>query len=134
MRGWLKPDSAFVVLVDQDAEDCRALKATLLRECEGINLLLIRIACRELESWYFGDLAAVEKVLGKNLSRYVNQRKYREPDEIQNPSEELCKITGGVYQKISGSRAIAPYIALEENKSPSFRAFIAGVRRLAGES
>lgn len=29
MKGWLKPDSAFVVLVDQDVEDCQALKEKL---------------------------------------------------------------------------------------------------------
>lgn len=132
MKGWLRPDSAFVVLVDQDAEDCRALKEKLRREYKGIDSLLIRIACHELESWYFGDLAAVETALGKKLIHYGNKRKYREPDEIQNPSAELDKITGGAYQKISGSIAIAPCLALEENKSPSFRAFTAGVRSLTG--
>ena len=134
MKGWRKPDSAFVVLVDQDAEDCRVLKEKLRREHEGIDSLLIRIACHELESWYFGDLSAVETALGKKLRHYGNKRKYREPDKIQNPSAELSKITGGVYQKISGSREIAPCLALEENKSPSFRAFTAGVRSLAGGS
>lgn len=136
MKGWLEPDSAFVVLVDQDAEDCRELKARLCSKYEAINSsnLLIRIACRELESWYFGDLSAVEKALGKkSLISYSNKSKYREPDNIQNPLEELRKITGGVYQKTSGSREIAPHLAVEKNNSPSFRAFIAGVHRLSCE-
>ena len=133
MKGWLKPNSAFVVLVDQDAEDCQELKEKMRREYEGIRPLIIRIACHELESWYFGDMPAVEKALGKKLSHYDNKRKYREPDKIQNPSEELRKITGGVYQKISGSRSISQYIALEKNKSPSFSAFVVGIRRLASD-
>ena len=130
LRGWLRHDSVFVVLVDQDTEDCEKLKARLWSKCESIDRsnLLIRIACHELESWYFGDLTAVEKALDKkNLIAYSNRRKYREPDSIQNPSEELRKITDGAYQKISGSRAIAPLLSLKENKSSSFKAFTEGI-------
>ena len=90
IKGWLKPDSAFVVLVDQDAEDCKKLKERLCAKCKDIDpsKLIVRIACRELESWYFGDLAAVEKALGiKNLTvAYSNRKKYREPDSINKPS------------------------------------------------
>ena len=133
LKGWLKPDSAFVVLVDQDAEDCEKLKARLCSKCVGIDHsnLLIRIACRELESWYFGDLAAVEKALGKSdLIKFSKKRKYREPDSIQTPSQELRKITGGEYQKIAGSRAIAPLLSLRDNMSPSFQTFVKGIQKL----
>lgn len=133
LRGWLAPESAFVVLVDQDAEDCEKLKARLCKKCVSIDHsnLLIRIACQELESWYFGDLAAVEKALDKsNLSKFSKKRKYREPDSIQNPSQELRKITDGEYQKIAGSRAIAPMLSWEDNKSPSFQTFVKGIQKL----
>ena len=133
LQGWLTPDSAFVVLVDQDAEDCQELKKRLCAKCKGIDpsKLIIRIACHELESWYFGDLVAAEKALGqKNLSTLSRKRKYREPDSIQNPAQELREITGGVYQKIAGSRAIAPLLSLKENKSTSFQAFAKGIRKL----
>ena len=44
---------------------------------------LIRIACHELEAWYLGDLAAVEQGLElKKLGKLQNQRKYRNPDNI----------------------------------------------------
>ena len=88
LKGWRKPDSIFVLLVDQDAENCQELKERLCSKCEGDpSNLLIRIACHELESWYFGDLTAVEKALDKkNLIAYSKRRKYREPDSIQNPS------------------------------------------------
>ena len=133
LKGWLKPDSVFVVLVDQDGENCKKLKRKLLNQCGNINSsnLMIRIACHELESWYFGDLAAVEEALEKNnLIRYRDKRKYRKPDEIQKPSEELSKITDGAYQKVSGSRAIGPLLSLEENTSPSFKNFIRGIQKL----
>lgn len=133
LKGWLKPDSVFVVLVDQDTEDCEKLKARLCSKCESIDRsnLLIRIACHELESWYFGDLAAVEKALDRrNLSTLSKKSKYREPDSIQNPSQELRRITGGGYQKISGSRAIAPLLSLSGNKSTSFQVFTKGIKKL----
>lgn len=51
------------VLHDQDSHDCKQLKQQLKRLCDQNNKhkLLIRIVCRELEAWYFGDLDAVEK-------------------------------------------------------------------------
>ena len=134
LKGWLKPDSAFIVLVDQDKEDCKQLKERLLDECENMSPsknLLIRIACHELESWYFGDLTSVGKALEReNLISYRNRRKYRDPDKIQKPSEELDKITSGIYQKISGSRAIGKHLSLDENTSHSFKTFIKGIRAL----
>ena len=138
IKNWLKPDSAFVVLVDQDAEDCKKLKARLCDKCKDIDpsKLIVRIACRELESWYFGDLAAVEEALGvKNLTAtYSKKSKYREPDSIQKPSQELRKITKGLYQKISGSRAIAPLLSLENNKSSSFQAFTKAIQKLCRDT
>jgi hypothetical protein len=65
MRGWLVPNSKFVVLRDQDQSDCLALKKELQKKCAkaGHKSALVRIACRELEAWYFGDLKAVEQAL-----------------------------------------------------------------------
>lgn len=135
LRGWQAPNSIFVVLRDQDAEDCRAVKLRLVEMCRsaGRSDTVIRIACRELESWYFGDLAAVESGLGlANLTRHERSRKYRIPDEIRYPAVELSKITGNAYQKVSGSRAIGPKLSLDSNKSHSFRVFIQGVRQAVG--
>jgi hypothetical protein len=36
------------------------------------------------------------------------------------------------YQKLSGSRAIAEHMDVEANRSVSFRAFVTGLRRVAG--
>ncbi len=133
LKEWSKPKSVFVVLVDQDNENCKKLKKRLLDKCESTTSLnlVIRIACHELESWYFGDLTAVAKALEKeNLVNYKNKSNYRKPDKIQKPSEKLSKITGGVYQKISGSRAIGLLLSLDENTSPSFQVFIKEIKKL----
>ncbi|MDE3270032.1 MAG: DUF4276 family protein [Pseudomonadota bacterium] len=133
LRGWLNPDSAFVILIDQDQDDCRELKSKLHDKCAEIDKspVLIRVACCELESWYFGDLEAVEKALElKNLTAYRNKKKYREPDSILKPSEELRKITREAYQKISGSRDIARHLSISTNTSASFHAFVKGIKKI----
>ena len=94
--------------------------------------LVIRIACHELESWYFGDLTAVEKALKREgLIKYKVKKKYRDPDNIQNPSKELEKITKGDYQKNLGSKAIG---SLDKNTSPSFQSFVKGIQKLCNIS
>ncbi len=93
---------------------------------------MVRIACRELETFYIADLAAVEAALGlANLARHQGTRKFRTPDAIASPSSELVRLTRGRYQKVGGSRAIGRYLDTENTRSPSFRALIAGIRRLA---
>jgi hypothetical protein len=66
LRGWIQPNTGFLVLRDQDAADCHDVKKKLLQICQraGKPCAVVRVACRELESWYFGDLAAVELALG----------------------------------------------------------------------
>jgi len=66
LSGWRLPDSVFVVIRDQDSGDCKTIKAKLTQLCReaGREGVLVRVACRELESFFWGDLAAVEKGLG----------------------------------------------------------------------
>lgn len=135
LRGWQKPDPLFVVLRDQDREDCRAVKERLAAICRkaGKPQTLVRIACRELESFYLGDLAAVEQGLGlKGLRGLQDKQKFRNPDQLHNAANELRDLTEKSYQKKAGSRAIAPYLDLDNNRSPSFQALITGIRRLVG--
>lgn len=137
LQGWRKPDTAFVVLQDQDAADCRALKQRLMRKCEeaGKSSAVVRIVCRELESWYFGDLPAVEQGLGlDNLRRHARRSRYRIPDAINSPASELKKITHGIYQKVGGSREIGLRLSTEQNTSHSFQVFISAVKRLADDT
>jgi hypothetical protein len=133
IKQWLKPQSVFLVMRDQDSGDCRVIKENLLRICReaGRPEALVRIACRELESWYFGDLAAVEKGLGQmGVVSYAAKAKYRVPDQIVNPATELFKVTKGSYKKIGGSRKIGPHLDIKNNTSRSFQVFLDGIRRL----
>jgi len=129
LKAWLAPDSHFVVLRDQDSGDCYQIKERLLDICHeaGKPNTLVRIACHELESWYLGDLNAVEKSIGpKGVSAKQLKRKYRNPDTLANASEELKKVSRQ-YQKIGGSRKIGKYLSLHDNTSTSFCMFVKGI-------
>lgn len=133
LRAWQSPDCDFVVLRDKDSGDCVQIRQGLVEKCDraGKPATLVRIAIYELESWYLGDLAAVEAGLGlRNLARKQATRKFREPDRIASPVFELRELTNKKYQKISGSRAIGPHLSLAGNCSRSFMKFISGVRNI----
>jgi len=133
LRGWCTPATRFVVMRDQDMADCHDVKAKLVQLCElaGKPDALIRVACRELESFFLGDLAAIEAGLKINgLARRQFSRKFRDPDKLANPVQEINRLTNYRYQKKSGSRAIGPHLQLEGNRSRSFSILIAGIKRL----
>ncbi len=137
LRGYRVPGSRFLVLRDQDAAECHAIKNQLLEMCQraGRADTLVRIACHELESWYLADLAAVELGLEINgLASKQNKRKYRVPDDLANAADELAKLTGQRYQKVGGSRAIGPHLNIDNSRSRSFAVFVAGVKKLTAES
>ena len=133
MRAYLVPDAWFIVLRDQDTAQCKSVKSKLKKICNQAmkNNVLIRIACRELESWYLADLHAVEKALGiSNIAKHQNKAKYRNPDLLHAPSEELERITKNKYQKVLGSRKMGLHLDLDNKRSNSFRVFIDGLRKI----
>lgn len=138
MRGYANPEARFIVLRDQDnVPDCQAVKARLMERCQHAGRTatsLVRIACRELETFYLADLNAVEQGLQvNNLSKLQASAKFRDPDRLGSPSRELATLTKGVYQKVSSSRAIGRYIDPTNTRSPSFKHLIQGVRRMESE-
>lgn len=135
LRYWQVPDSLFLVMRDQDSGDCRKIKTNLEKKVVASgkhNATLIRVACHELESFYLGDLAAVENGLTLNgLSAKQNSKKFRTPDTLSNAAEELLKLTKKQYQKISGSRSIAPHLKIDgSNRSHSFNILLNGIKKL----
>lgn len=131
LKAWNTPDTKFVIVQDQDSNDCVDLKQQLIKLAEPSGRdVLIRIACRELESWYFGDLNAVSQAYGKDVRDLAVKRKYRNPDQIENPKRELKQIFPK-HQQIEGARQISRYMSIEENTSQSFRCFVDGVKKLA---
>lgn len=132
LRGWNEPgDIRFVILHDQDTKDCVKLKQELLNLCTVTERpVLIRISCQEMESWYFGDLHALATAYNiPKLLELSKKKKYRFPDDIPNPKEELYKLIPE-HQQIAGAKLVAPYMSIENNTSVSFNHFVSGVRRL----
>lgn len=134
LKGYCNTEAHFVVIRDQDSySNCIELKNKLRDLCEkaGKPNVLIRIACRELESFYLADLKAVEQGLKINgLAKHQEIRKFRNPDYLSSPSSELKTLTKGKYQKVGGSRAIGVHLDLNNERSDSFRNLISGIRHL----
>lgn len=132
LRAWIPTqDTRFIILRDQDSADCVMVKKQLQKICTGSGKsdVLIRIACHELESFYLGDLSAVGRAFGKNLAKFQKNRKFRQPDNLNNAKQELKKLVPE-YQEISGSRRIAPLLLQQDNTSPSFNILVSGIQYL----
>ncbi|OQY55717.1 MAG: hypothetical protein DRR08_12260 [Candidatus Parabeggiatoa sp. nov. 2] len=133
LRQWKTPNTYFVIVRDQNSDDCVKLKQRLKHLCQqaGKPDTLVRIVCHELEAWFLGDLAAVEKAFKINgLAKQQPNKKFRNPDRLANASQELGKLIKN-YEKRQGARAIAPCLDLSNNRSSSFQVFIKGVQDLA---
>ena len=133
LKGWRTPNTHFIVLRDQDGGQCKTIKKKIKDICAAAQKpnTLVRIVCRELESWYLRDLEAVESALQIDGLRTLQEKaQYRKPDKIPCPSKELKRVTKNRYQKVSGSRLIGEHLRLDNSRSTSFKHFISGVRRI----
>ncbi|UQS15315.1 DUF4276 family protein [Pseudomonas sp. HS6] len=138
MKGYVNSEARFVVMRDQDSDpNCMALKSRLLAKCQESGrgaVSLVRIACRELETFYLADLKAVEKALAvKGISEKQGAAKFRHPDYLVSPSHELKIISKHRYEKISGSREIGRYLDVDNVRSDSFRNLVQGIKLLERE-
>ncbi len=130
LSNWTREAVGIVIMQDQDSSNCKVLKNKLLDICNqnGNCPKLVRIVCRELESWYIGDFEAVNKAYPRfKYQSFIKTAKYRIPD-ICNASNEIKKIIPE-FQKVGGAKKIAPFINIENNKSESFRQTISGLKR-----
>jgi hypothetical protein len=129
LRAWREPGVRFVAVRDNDGGDCRTLKERLSALCadNGRADALVRIACQELEAWYFGEPQALAQAFDRDqLIRMYQKARYRDPDAIQQPSRELVKLIPE-FQKVSGARRMAMYLSRNGNRSRSFQVFMDGV-------
>ena len=138
IRAYQNNKARFIVLRDQDSHpDCRTLKSRLLALCEQSGKAaqcLVRIACKELETFYLADLQAVEQALEVHgLVRQQQRKKFRAPDALGSPSRELKSLTANRYEKIAGSRVIGHHLSLDNDRSPSFSNLVAAIRRMENE-
>ncbi|WP_238551834.1 DUF4276 family protein [Candidatus Symbiobacter mobilis] len=123
IKGWLLPNSQFIVMRDQDSGECTVIKQRLQSLCTlaGRPETVVRIACRELEAFFTGDWQAVAQAFDKpNLAANDRKAKFRNPDVLGSPSQELRRAIPH-YQKRDGARRITAYLVPDRNRSNSFR-------------
>ena len=131
LRAWRDPSARFIIVRDQDSDDCRRLKARLINLCEraGRPDTLIRIACRELEAWYLAELAALDVAYGTRVAHHQEQRKFRSPDNSGSPVVELRRLVPD-FSKVDGARRLGLLLDPSNTRSTSFAQFVTGVQRL----
>lgn len=142
-------DLRILVLIDQDSDDCKALKqrlentaterglATKSRpDAKGRFVVVNRIAVEELESWFIGDPEALRSAFSK-LPPATNKGIFARPDNQNGKAWEnlhrfLKKhgIYKSSYPNIEAAQKITPHIDPARNRSPSFRQFCIGMESL----
>lgn len=142
---------AVVLIIDQDDDDCLALKQTLAAAALDAGLpatgprqrpinVTIRIAMSELESWFLGDPAAVRRAYPKLQRRDL--RITGDVDALPQAWERLQRplLRRGYYEqrmpKTIVARRIAGYMAIEpgENHSGSFNVLLGTLRALVDQA
>lgn len=94
---------------------------------------LIRIACRELESWILGDLRAVGLAYDKPDLKAQTEGNLSECDGSTNFVEELRKFVP-LYQKRDGARRVDVLLKKSgEQPLGELQRFCEGVLRLVGD-
>lgn len=120
-----------VVVHDQDSNDCIQLKQNLIEIVKKENPqipLLVRIACRELENWYLGDLVAIEKVYPESKAgKQAQKARFREPDNLQG-SDEMKRFSTQ-FSKHHCAKEIPKHMDLAKNSSTSFIHFVTGIQK-----
>ena len=131
---WLLKDWRILVLVDCDDEDCFVLKSEIENMAADAGLLtktatggsasfcvVNRIACEELEAWFFGDWAAVKAAFPRVPATVPCKAGFRDPDAIVGGTweamERLLQRAGyfkGGLRKVDFARCVT---------SRSFQAF-----------
>ncbi|GAB2470553.1 hypothetical protein GCM10027030_01550 [Luteococcus sediminum] len=144
-----EPGRAVVLLRDVDQEDCRAVLGELHGWVRAANLslasaatrtrgqVMCRLADEMLESWFFGDGAALHAAFPRISAHWTQERGLRRPDDIRDPArrlEDQLKRRGyypAGMPKAEVARLVASHMAIDANQSPSFVCFRDGVRFLA---
>ena len=132
LKAWREPGVRFIVVRDNDGQDCVALKRRLVTLCRdaGREDTLVRIACQELEAWYLGEPRALAAAFSDDRLRTLAAKaRYRDPDAVAHPSVELRTLVPE-FQKVSGARRMADHLTREHNRSRSFQVLVEGVDRV----
>ena len=149
-RQWLPADWRLVVLVDEDRQDCRALKQQLDKAATdagfttkataqhaGSFTILNRISIEELEAWFFGDVPALVALYPRVSPSLGSKEKYRDPDAIKGGTWEAlervlqqARYYPSGLPKIEVARAMGDKMVPVRNTSKSFQVFCSGLLSL----
>jgi hypothetical protein len=130
------PGSKIIITRDQDSSDCKLVKKYIKEKIE-LNCsceFKIRIVCRELESWYLGDLHAIKEAYPRfRPDQYQNRTDFRNVDNITSPSKYLLKIIPEFKKraslpKLEVADSITPHLDLEANRSTSFNRTLEAIK------
>jgi hypothetical protein len=132
------PYNRILITRDQNSSDCRLVKQCLkdLIKLNCISPVMIRIICRELESWFLGDLNALKLAFPRfSPEYYVNKRTFKKVDLLHNPDQHLLKIIPELkgkkfFPKVEMAEKLTPLLNIEQNNSISFTNTINGLRKL----
>jgi len=127
------PNPVYLMVVqDQDSHNCLDLKHQQIKliEQESVETrYIVRIACRELENWFLGDLHTLEKLYPKSkATKYRHKAKFRNTDKVGG-AHELQKIIR-TFSKLKLAREMGSEIRTQENSSVSFHHFQKGLQKL----
>ncbi len=126
LSAWREPGIRFVIVRDNDNADPAETHRKLSVICaeRGRPDTIVRLVCQELESWYIGDLAALEAAYpNTNVNTPRLKKKYHFPDTWHKPSVEVSRLVPE-FQKRSGARLLGTFLAQHQNRSKSFNEFI----------
>ncbi|MCT7964494.1 DUF4276 family protein [Laspinema sp. D1] len=140
-----------IVLVDRDQDDCQDLKNKLEviavqaglttksnPDAQGQFMVVNRIVIEELESWFIGDIQALRRSFSSLPSISPTSSPFRNPDnggswEALHRFLKKHGIYKSSYPKIEAARKIASQMNINENRSPSFQCFKAGIEALLSQ-
>jgi hypothetical protein len=139
---WLPETSRIIVLVDRDKDDCIVLKRELehlaaqagLRtrtvDCALTCQVVNRIACEELEAWFFGDHAAIRTAYPRVSLHSLGKAAFRNPDLIAGGTWEALERTlkaAGYFsaglRKVECAQLIGQHLDPTTCSSASFKIF-----------
>jgi hypothetical protein len=149
LRGysWITEDYRIVVLIDEDRQNCLALKQQMEEAAQQAGLstktiagdtrfqVLNRVVVEELEAWFLGDIEALRQAYPR-LPESLPQ-KFNNPDAVSGGTWEALERTmqrhgyfKGGYLKVEAARAISPHMDPARNRSRSFQVFRDGLLAL----
>jgi len=132
------PGSKVLITIDQDSEDCLDVKNNIQELVNG-NChceYMIRILCKELESWFLGDLEAIGQAYPRfKPEQYQNKAEIRNVDRITTPNKYLLRVIPEYSHrdslpKLTVAELISPFLEPSRNRSRSFSNTISAIKKL----